>query len=267
MAFNALRFPLAAAVLLAILASREGIRWPERSDLPRIIVLGILGNVGYQMLFIFGLEKTLAGNAALLLAGTPVWTTILSSLAGHERIPMLAWAGLAGTIAGMGLVVLGGGDGVSLGTGTLVGDLMIAGASVTWSIYTVAGRNLIHQYGSLPMTAWTLWVGSAILVLMGLPSLAASEPTTFSARAWLGVVYAGTLAIGVAYLLWNRGVRALGNARTAVHSNLVPVVALVAAWGILGERPSLVQVLGAGIIIGGVTLTRAPGRTPAGADA
>ncbi|MBT8337561.1 MAG: DMT family transporter, partial [Gemmatimonadetes bacterium] len=73
---------------------------------------------------------------------------------------------------------------------------------------------------------------------------------------WGTVLYAGVLSISVAYVLWNRGVRRLGNARTAVYSNLVPVVALLAAWVGLGERPTGLQVLGAAVILAGLRWTR-----------
>ena len=135
-------------------------------------------------------------------------------------------------------------------------------ASLVWSSYTVLARRDIHTYGSLPVTAWTLWVGTIPLVLLGFPQLRETDLSSLSPGAWIGVVYAGTLAVGVAYLLWNRGVRRLGNARTALHSNLVPVVALAAAWVLLGERPTATQVTGAVVIIGGVTLARSRGGKP-----
>lgn len=256
LAFNALRFPLASVVLLGFLAAGPGLSAPRRADVPRIFALGILANVFYQLLFIYGLDRTTAGNASLLLSTTPVWTAILSSLAGHERLSSAVWVGLSGTVLGMALVVTGGGQGLDLGGETLTGDLLTIIAAVTWSVYTVSGRNLIHRYGSLPMTAWTLWAGTLVLFLVGAIPLARIDLPRVSATAWFGVAYAGILAIGVAYMLWNRGVRVLGNARTAVHSNLVPVVALTAAWILLGERPTGVQLAGAAVIIAGVTLTR-----------
>lgn len=267
LAFNALRFPLASAALLGILVLGPGLSLPRRADVPRILALGVLANVFYQLLFIYGLDRTTAGNASLLLSTTPVWTAILSSLAGHERIPTIAWLGLAGTVVGMALVVSGGGVGLDLGTDTIVGDVLIIVAAGTWAVYTVSARSLIHRYGSLPVAAWTLWVGTTVLVVIGAPAVFDTELSAVSGRAWFGVAYAGILAIGVAYALWNVGVRVLGNARTAAHQNLVPVVALTGAWILLGERPTAVQLFGAAVIIGGVTLTRTariPGATPTG---
>ncbi len=77
-----------------------------------------------------------------------------------------------------------------------------------------------------------------------------------SPGAWVGVAYAGFLSIGLAYLLWYRGVERLGNNRTAVYSNLVPVAALLTAWLWLGEVPTAVQLLGAVVILSGLTTAR-----------
>jgi drug/metabolite transporter (DMT)-like permease len=72
----------------------------------------------------------------------------------------------------------------------------------------------------------------------------------------MGVAYAGFLSIGLAYLLWYRGVQRLGNNRTAVYSNLVPVTAMATAWLWLGEVPTLLQAIGAVVILLGLTIAR-----------
>lgn len=266
LAFNALRFPLAAATLYLLVRLRTGTSVPiRRQDLPLIVGLGILGNVAYQFLFIYGIDATLAGNAAILLAVTPVWTILLSTLVGEERLPPSTWLGALATVAGMVLVVVGGRRQVELGSSTLQGDLMMVGASFIWAVYTVGGRNLIRRYGPLRLTAWTLWVGTVGLVAVGAPFLVRTHLEELSPAAWAGVGYAGILAIGVAYLIWYTGVRRLGSSRTAVYSNLVPIVGLLVAWLWLGEEPSALQGLGAAVVIAGITaarLTGAPASPP-----
>ena len=66
----------------------------------------------------------------------------------------------------------------------------------------------------------------------------------------------GILAIGVAYLLWYRGVQRIGNSRTAAYSNLTPVVALAVAWLWLGEVPKVMQILGAVVVLVGLSVAR-----------
>lgn len=262
LAFNALRFPLAALLLSTLLVARGPVRLPARGDWPRLMALGVLGNVVYQIFFIFGMDATRAGNASLLLATTPVWTTVLSSARGHERIPSVVWGGIVGTVLGMALVVLGSGAGVEVDRSTLVGDLLMIGASMTWSVYTVGSRRLIARYGSLPVTAWTLWIGTVGLLAMGALPLLRTSVRDVPLAGWLGVLYAGLLGIGVAYALWYRGVQRLGSTRTAAFSNLVPVVALAVAWAWLGEVPSALQIVGAAVIIASVSVARFSGSAP-----
>jgi len=256
LAFNALRFPLASLVVLAALRRAGAVPVPRREHRVRIVMLALVANVVYQLLFIFGMDRTRAGNASVLLAGTPVLTALFSAWAGHERLSGPAWIGVSGTVLGMALIVASGGGELGFGADTLAGDLLMIGASVAWALYTVGAREMIAEYGPVSVTAWTLWIGSLGLLLLGAPALARLDWGAVSPAAWGGVVYAGGLGIGLAYLIWNTGVHRIGNTRTAMYSNLVPVVALVVAWAWLGERPLLWQVVGATVIIGGITLAR-----------
>jgi drug/metabolite transporter (DMT)-like permease len=264
LAFNALRYPFAALVVLLALRWRGGVRWPDAGDRRRVIALGLFGNLVYQQFFIFGLDHTRAGAASILLASTPILTALLSAAAGHERPRAGTWIGVIATFAGIALVVAAGVTAENGREHGLLGNALMLGASLSWAGYTVGSRSIIQRYGSILFTAWTLWVGTVALVLAGLPDLLHTDLAALSASAWFGVVYAGAFSIGVAYLIWYYGVRQIGNTRTAVFSNLTPVVALAAAWLHLGEVPPLAQIAGAAVIIGGVTLAQI--RPPAAPD-
>ncbi|MEQ9400763.1 MAG: DMT family transporter [Longimicrobiales bacterium] len=257
LALNALRFPMASLVLAAVLARSDSSVRPRSADILPLVALAVLGNVVYQMCFVLGIDATLAGNASLLLATSPVWVVLLSAAAGHERPTAPVAAGIAATVLGMGLVVVGRGDVVSLGGETLVGDGLMILAALLWAAYTVGARDLVHRYGSIRITAWTLWIGTPFLVVAGVPSLSSVAWGDVPPWAWIGVVYSGVFSVGVAYLLWYRGVRRLGNSRTAVYSNLVPVSAILTAWIWLGEVPRPLQLVGAAVILAGLTGTRA----------
>lgn len=255
LAFNAFRFPIASATLFLLLRCRGPIPLPLRRDWAPIAVLGVLGHLVYQLAFIFGLDATLAGNASLVLATTPIWTLVLSTAIGQEQHTTLVWLGVLAALFGVVMVVTGGAD---LGSrGSLPwGDLLVLGAAVTWAVYSVGARDLTRKYGALAVTSWTLWVATPGLMAAGVPSVAGMDPGSVSTLAWLGVAYAAILGVAIAYLLWNNGLERIGSARTAVFSNLIPVVALVTAAIWLGERPSALQLAGAVVITGGVWLTR-----------
>jgi len=153
--FNSLRFPLASLAIFILLLVGGGMGLPERKDVLRVVGLGILGNVGYQYFFIMGVAGTTAGNASVILASVPAWTAMLSTAVGHERLPRAVWVGVAGAMLGI-LLVVSGGQGLAFSFATLRGDLLMVGAALTWTVYTVGAKSLIGRYGPMRVTAWTL---------------------------------------------------------------------------------------------------------------
>ncbi len=256
LAFNALRYLLASLFVLAVLGTRGRLSLPRREDLPRIVGLGLVGNLLYQMAFILGLERTRAGNASLLLALVPVFILLLTRR-GDERQGRRVWGGVILSVAGVALVS---GSALRLeGVTTLTGDLLLLGAAVIWAVYTVGTRGLITRYGSVRATAWTLWSGGIAIFLAGVPALLRQDWSRVDGGAWVGLLYSAILSIGLAYLLWYRGVETIGGARTAIYSNLTPVVALVTGWVWLGESLTPLGIAGAAmVLIGLMTVRRRP---------
>lgn len=254
LAFNAVRFPLASVALLLI-ARLGGTKIPQRRYWKSLALYGVLGNSLYQLGFIQGLSLTRAGNAALIMAANPVLTALISHWVGQERFLWRHWVGIALSALGVALVVVGSGAEIGFGL-TMLGDLLVLGAVLCWSLYAVGSRPLVHALGPISMTAWTTVVGTIPLVLFGLPSLASQSWSAVTPAAWGGVAYASLGAIVTGYLLWARGMRSLGSTRVAVYSNFTPVFAFLAAWPFLGEAPTLWQVGGGSLIFLGLYLTR-----------
>lgn len=96
------------------------------------------------------------------------------------------------------------------------------------------------------------------MLIVAAPSLVTTRWGAVPAAGWAAVAYSGLLALVVAYTFWYRGVRVLGPTRASMYSNLQPLVAMLAAWALLGETPRAMQLLGALFIIGGLLLTRLP---------
>ena len=255
--FNSLRHLLASAFMLAVLLAQGGVGRPRREDVGRIVVLGVIGNLAYQMAFIFGLDRTRAGNASLMLALVPIFLLLYTR--NKRAVARSSWLGAALSVAGVALV-----SGSALrmeGTETLVGDGLMIAAAIMWAVYTIESQPLIERYGPIRATAWTLWVGSLFLFLAGVPSVLRQDWSVVSAAAWGGLLFSSVLSVGVAYLLWYRGVQQLGGARTAVYSNLTPVVALAAGAILLGEQLNVYSVAGATLVIGGIVMVRSGATT------
>lgn len=250
--FNALRYLIASVFVFAVLRAQGALRLPERRDLPRILGLGLVGNTAYQLAFIWGLDRTRAGNASLLLALVPIFVLLMDRRG--DRQGAWVWIGSILSVVGVALVS---GDALRLeGSETLVGDLLMAAAAAIWAFYTVGARPLIQRYGSMQTTAWTLWVGAAGIFLIGVPELAGQNWGAIGPWAWAGLLYSALLSIGLAYLLWYRGVERLGGAQTAIFTNVTPVVALLTGALWLGERLTVFSVAGAALVLVGLMLVR-----------
>ena len=263
LAFNALRFSAATVLTLTILRLRGESFSLTRRDLPPIFGLGLLGHTLYQVIFINGLARTSPSNSSLLMATSPIWVAVYGHLLGIERNNRLVWTGILLSFSGTLLLILGGGGGLSLTGSKMWGDVLILVAAMAWAVYTTASKPLLARYSPLKLTAFTMLAGTLQLDLISLPALLRQEWRAISAGAWGGLLYSSVFAVAVGYVFWYTSVQRIGNASTAVYSNLTPVIAVIVAWLALGDRLAPLQLLGALVVLGGIVLTRR-GRTRVG---
>jgi len=254
LSFAGLRFALAAIILLGILWWREGSIGAPRAAWWTLIWMGVLSNTLYQVFFMYGLTHTSVANASLIIATTPLIVSLLGAVTGIEALRRpVALGGLLG-FAGVALILTG--KGTALGVGQLGGDLAIFGATLCWAVFTLGVRALRLPISTLRLTALTMLTGAPGLLLLGGEGLVHLDWADVSIRAWIGVGYSTLLAIVIAYILWNNGVRVVGSGRTSIFNSMIPLVAMLVAWPLLGEHPRPVQIGGAVLIVGGVLYSR-----------
>ncbi|MEJ7809910.1 MAG: DMT family transporter [Gemmatimonadaceae bacterium] len=254
LAFNASRVALAAAALLVAARLTRAPR-PSARHVVMLLALGVLGCGFYQLFFIEGLSRTRAGNAALVQAGGPAYIALIGWAMGIERIAWRGWAGIALSLAGMSLVVFGK-TGTHASASTLSGNLLVALASLCWAVFAVLMKRYAAGINPVQVAALTMLGGSIPLLLHAAPAMAGTNWASVSTFGWLAIVYSGLGSLVVAYLFWYRGVRVLGPTRTAMYSNLQPVIALLIAWPTLREVPTPWQLAGTATIVAGVLLTQ-----------
>ena len=254
LAFVALRFAIAGIVLGFILWRREGMLLPPRQSWVRLVLLGIIGNTLYQVLFVLSLAYTTAANSSLLIAATPALVALFGAALGIERLTRAITGGVALALAGAALVVVA--RGVEVSSATFTGDMLALAAALCWAFYTLGVRTLGAGVSPLSITTLTTMIGLPGLLLVGGPELVRVDWYAIDALGWVGIAYSSLLAIVLAYLLWNTSVRKVGSNRTAIFGCAIPLVATLVAWPVLGEQPVLLQGIGALLIIGGVLLTR-----------
>jgi drug/metabolite transporter (DMT)-like permease len=254
LAFTGLRVGLAATVLLGI-AFVQHRPWPPRRDIMFLIMLGVVGNGLYQLLFIEGLSRTKVGNAVLIVAAAPAFIAVVSRLMGIERVRRRALAGVALSICGVALVVYGSAL-ADHRTATLIGTLLVFLGVLCWTTFTVLVQPLAVRVNPIQLSGLTMFGGALALVFTTPRALAAVRWETVPPGAWTALFYASVVSMVIAYLFWYRGLRVLGPTRTAIYGNLQPVIAIAVAWIFLNEWPTIWQGVGTGTIMTGIYLTR-----------
>lgn len=256
MSFNIIRFISASALVLFFLFLREKKIWVEKSDWGRILLLGIFGHTCYQLLFIYGINKTTASNASLIMASVPILIGIMSSLSGYEKVRPFAWIGIFLSFFGIFLIIRADVNGFNFTSAHFKGNILILLSAISWAIYTVVAKPMLKKYSPLKLTAVSMAIGTLLLIPFSLNELKKQDWQSISFPAWMGLIYSSILAIALGYTLWYIGVEKVGTTRTAIYSNLTPVLAAFFAWQILAELITIYHLIGAAVIFTGIYLTR-----------
>ena len=255
LAYTFLRFIIAVPTLILILKLRRLPLRIEPADLPAITGLGLLANTIYQMLFVTGLVHTKAGNAALIGAAAPIFAYLTGVLLKREWYSHRVLAGILLSFVGVGTIVLFGAQEVALGA-NWKGDLLILASALCWGWYTGAAARLVIKYGALRLTVWVMLTGTLLMIPPFMPSLLRQDWRSIPLLGWLGFCYSTFLSIVYSYLIWAFALQHVGVSRTAVYSNLTPMVALFGGWLLLKEQPAIAQFAGVAFILSGIFIVR-----------
>ncbi len=254
------RVGLAALVLAApaLLVMRG--QWPVlRRNLASIGVFGLLGVAVAQVCF-FNAVRYLPVGVALLLEYLGIilvvgWTWLVQG----QRPRRLTVAGSVAALAGLFFVL----DMAGAGRLDPIGVLWGLGAAVGLAGYFVLAGRVDSALPSVVMASGGMAVGAAVLLALGLvgalPLRASFGAVQFGGQetSWL-VPIAGLVLVAavIAYLAGIAATRVLG-ARMASFVGLTEVMfAVLIAWLVLGELPTVVQLFGGALIVAGVALVR-----------
>jgi drug/metabolite transporter (DMT)-like permease len=245
------RFLLAGAVLLPVMLWREPIAWAAlRRNAWPLLIMGVVGNFGFNAGMFYGLQHTSAVNASLITALNPALIVVLAAGLHHEPIGGRRLVGLLLGLAGVLVVVTRGSWLVLRNLEFSRGDLLLLGGSCCWAIYSVIPRLYIRGLGALQIAGATILIGVLAMIGFGVvvtPAALVLPP----AGAWVALVFMGVCGAALAYIWWNQSVVRVGPQRTAIFLNLTPV--FTALMGVaLGQSITLAQVMGALLVIAGV---------------
>lgn len=208
--------------------------------------------------FVTATKLTTAAAAIFLQSTAPLWVLLLAPLLTGERVRKRELPLLAVVAAGLSLVFLGSRDAAASAPRPELGNALALASGFTYALMIVAMRRLARHGdrgdGSL-----------AAMVLGNVLAFAACAPFCWPPpqMSWadaLAVGYLGVVQIGLAYLLFTRGLRALPALEVSLLSMLEPVLNPVWTWLLHGERPSALALAGGAIMV--LALAARSARTP-----
>jgi drug/metabolite transporter (DMT)-like permease len=242
-----------ASAALAIVCAVTGIRRPAPRDLPLIAVSAVTGMAGYQLLLNWGELRVPGGTASLIVVTNPIYSAVIAVLFLGERIARRQVIGGAVALAGVAAVTLGQG-GLRLERPALV----VLAAAVALGAYHGAIKPLLGRYTGLEVTAYATWAAT-LLLLPAIPALAQAWPLA-GGQATAAAVFLGLAPSALGFVAWGYGVARLPVTVATASLYLVPPIAVLVGYVWLGDKPTLIELIGGAIAIGGVTVaSRRPG--------
>ncbi len=253
------RFLIATVCLYTLMIHRQG-RIPrlERHQILPVVLLGLTGVFAYNFFFFNGLKQVAAGRASIIIANNPIVISVFSALFFREALSPIKVFGILVSVSGA-IAAISDGDPLALFAGGIgLGDLYIFGCVLSWSAYSLLGKRVMRDLSPLTAVSHSAAVGALTLLipacLEGMPS---SLPS-YSLTDWSNLIYLGLFGTVLGFVWYYEGIRVIGPSRASLFINFVPLSAIFLAHIILKEPLTPSLLVGALLVIAGVTLNHLP---------
>ena len=250
--YVSLRWLLAGVVLWLVVRLRGRSLRLGRRDLVVIAFASVVGVVVNQVAFSYSLHLADASTVALVFGTLPIFVSLLSHLAGHERLGRRHWLATAVSFSGVALVAAGSGGGIRTSVG---GILLALVTTLSFAAYSVAIVPPMRRHSPLTVNAASCLIGGVLLCLFSLPWFARQAWSAPPGLAWAAVLYSGLGSIVVGNVFWFTAIDRVGAGRSALYANLQPFLGAVFAVFVLSETLHPLEVAGGLVIASGIALS------------
>jgi drug/metabolite transporter (DMT)-like permease len=242
---------LVSVILLGVAASIWREPLPGRRDLVSIAAFGVLWLGVYSVSLNAAEQRVDAGTAAMLINVGPILIAILAGIFLREGFPRWLFAGCA--VAFAGCVLIGVGN-AGAGSRAGLGVALLVVAAVAYATAVVIQKPVLARVSPLHLT-WLGCVAGMLACLPFAPTLVRDlDDAGPGAIGW--TVYLGVAPTALGFATWAYALRRMNAGRLASLAYLIPVVAILLGWGILGETPPRLAALGGALCLVGVAVAR-----------
>lgn len=251
----ALRLAVASVVMFPTLLIMRQLQPIRRQDIKWFLLLALCEPFIYHLCETSGVQCVSGSLASVVIATIPLFVPFGMWIAYRQRISLAMIVGVVMSLAGVGIMLLGG-EGLA---GSAKGLLFLSGAVVIAVVYTLLLVKVVDHYRPVVITTWQNLIG----LIYFLPLVLAFDGGQILQLSWspkmlLLILTLGILCSTVAYACYNLGVRTLGASEACIFNNTIPIFSLIAAIMIGQETFSWVKVLGIIVAIAGVVIAQRP---------
>jgi drug/metabolite transporter (DMT)-like permease len=228
--------------------------WPVlRTRLPLMIGLSATGFAINNALSYWALQYTQALNALLIQSSGPLFVALWSLTLFGVRLTWAQLAGIAISLAGVLTIILGGDLTALAHIRFNKGDIMLAGALMSFGLYSalMPRRPVTHQ---LSLITFTTGCGALLLLPFAIWEYSTGFTLKFDTATITSVIYVVVFPSALAYLFFNRGIALIGPNRAAPFFHLMPVFGSAMAILLLGEQPQLFHLVGYLLVLAGIVI-------------
>ena len=250
-----LRYSFAVPILFAWMWAKEGNVVPKVEDRKALIIMAFTSVFLYQIGYMYGMQKTAASDASLVIGFNPIFVAILSVFALSHKLTRESISGIILSFAGI-LVIFLVSPNVDIPLeDRLVGNSLIMFGAFVYAIYVVIVRQYVlnsGQLSSLSLITWVSFVGWFFFI----PFVLAEEPwnRSWSNDEWLLIGYLGILSTALSYVFFAIGIEVIGANRASSFVNVVPVFGILSSWLWINEELGWIQLVSFGLIFFGVKM-------------
>lgn len=238
--------------------------WRRPRILMRLVVMALVGIMGNQIFYLWGMRYTSPAQAAVLYALSPLVVLLLSAWVWRtERLTGAKLMALLVALVGVGVVLaqspVAGPLREGMASNPPLGNALILLAVGCYAFFIAESRSLSRHYPALPLTALLMWLGPVLYLpfaVWWLPSVGWSLDfwAQIPADAWGGAAYVTVINIMLSFTIIGLVSRVLPASQVAVYVNFQPLTATMFSVWMLGEQLTWPLIIGGLLTLGGVLI-------------